>query len=280
MKGAFLWTLRRAAVVTYQEGCLGVAKGAAYSALLSFFPVLTAIAALLVQFRAQSVSNLLSRFFELTVPPGARDIVLTRFAIGGERPAEIIVAASLVSVWAASGVMLSLMEGFNAVYHVPVSRSLFRQRAIAAGLTFATAIPAIGAAALILSGSRTESAVISWFSGSAAEGLTGGIMLAGRATRLLITLAAVALLNVFLYRVGPNRVMTWRGVWPGAVVSTLLWLAATYLFRWYVANLADYNVFYGGTAAVIALIVWMYLLAVIMLYGCAYNAVRESLAAR
>jgi membrane protein len=279
VKADLFWMLRRAAVVTYEEGCLGIAKGAAYSALLSFFPVLTALAALLVQFRAQSVSNVISRFFELAVPPGARDIVLTRFAIGGERPAEILVAASLVSVWAASGVMLSLMEGFNAVYHVPVNRSFLRQRAVAAALTFGTALPALGAAAMILSGSRMETAVIAWFSGGVGEQLTEGILLAGRIGRILITLMGLATVYILLYRVGPNRVMTWDAVWPGAVVATLLSLAATSLFRWYVANLADYNVFYGGTAAVIALIVWMYLLAVIMLYGCAFNAVRESLAA-
>jgi membrane protein len=72
--------------------------------------------------------------------------------------------------------------------------------------------------------------------------------------------------------------MSWGGVWPGAIVATLLSLATTSLFRWYVANLAGYNVFYGGTAAVIALIVWMYLVAVIVIYGCAFNAVRETLA--
>jgi membrane protein len=278
VNGAILWTLRRAAVLTYEEGCLGIAKGAAYSALLSFFPVLTAIAALLVQFRAQSVSNVLSRFFELAVPPGTREIVLTRFAIGGERPAEIIVAASLVSIWAFSGLMQSFMEGFDAVYHVPVSRSFLRQQALGAGLAFVIALPAIGAAALILSGSRIETVVIAWLAGGSR--LTEGVLFTGRVTRIFITLAAVAVVHILLYRIGPSRVMTWRGVWPGAIVSTLLSLASTWLFRWYVENLAQYNVFYGGTAAVIALSVWMYLLAVIVLYGCAFNAVRESLAAR
>src|SRR5581483_6795605 len=46
---SYLWSLLRAASIgLYQDGCLGIAKGAAYSALLSFFPVLTTLAALLV----------------------------------------------------------------------------------------------------------------------------------------------------------------------------------------------------------------------------------------
>ena len=45
----FLWLLRRALIATLDDGCIGNAKGAAYSALLSFFPVLTSAATILVQ---------------------------------------------------------------------------------------------------------------------------------------------------------------------------------------------------------------------------------------
>jgi membrane protein len=68
-----------------------------------------------------------------------------------------------------------------------------------------------------------------------------------------------------------------RVVWPGAFLATALWLLATSAFAWYVRNIANYNVLYGSIAAVIALLVWMYLLALIALLGCEYNAVRERL---
>jgi membrane protein len=51
--------------------------------------------------------------------------------------------------------------------------------------------------------------------------------------------------------------------------------AATTGFAWYVRNIANYSVLYGSIGAVIALLVWMYLLSVIALVGCEYNAVRE-----
>jgi membrane protein len=66
-------------------------------------------------------------------------------------------------------------------------------------------------------------------------------------------------------------------VWPGAWLATILWLIATSGFAWYVRNIANYNVLYGSIGAVIALLVWMYLLAVIALVGCEYNAVRGRL---
>jgi len=71
---------------------------------------------------------------------------------------------------------------------------------------------------------------------------------------------------------GPNRPLRWRSVWPGAVLATVLWLGATTLFAWYARHIANYNVVYGGVAAVILLLVWMYVLAVIALIGCEFNA--------
>jgi membrane protein len=57
----------------------------------------------------------------------------------------------------------------------------------------------------------------------------------------------------------------------------VLWLLATSLFALYVRHIANYNVLYGSIGAVIALVVWMYVLSVISLFGCEYNAVRERL---
>ena len=56
---------------------------------------------------------------------------------------------------------------------------------------------------------------------------------------------------------------------------TVLWLLATQGFGWYVRHLANYNVLYGSIAAVIALLVWMYMLAVIALVGCELNVAIE-----
>jgi membrane protein len=60
-------------------------------------------------------------------------------------------------------------------------------------------------------------------------------------------------------------------------VATILWSAATMVFGWYVRNIANYNLLYGSIGAVIALLVWMYVLAVVALIGCEYNAVWEKL---
>jgi len=269
----WLVLLRRGALLLYDENGLAISKGAAYSALLSFFPVLTTIATLLVQARAPAVSEILSKFLTEVVPPGAQELVLTRFVVEGERPPLLLIGATLLSLYAASGVMLSLMEGFNAIYHVPVSQHWAKQRLVAAVLVFAAALPAVGASALMLLGNRTEHYVIETFGGFlAGEQIAGGLLLIGQIVRSLIAVGAVAVVTALLYKIGPNRAQPWARIWRGAIVAAVLWFLITVGFSWYVRNLANYNVMYGSVATVVALIVWMYILSAVILYGCAFNA--------
>ena len=109
------------------------------------------------------------------------------------------------------------------------------------------------------------------------EQLVGGVLWFGKIARYLIALGATVATTMLLYKFGPARPQRLGAIWPGSLIAALLWFAATLAFSWYVRNIADYNVLYGSIGAVIALILWMYLLAVISLYGCAYNAERERL---
>jgi len=111
---ALLWLLRRTLVASFDDGCFSIAKGAAYSALLSFFPVLTSAAAILLQTRAEFVSRTIEGFLSEIVPPGTEELVVRQFRVVGARPATLLVVAALISLWAASSVVKSLMEGFTA----------------------------------------------------------------------------------------------------------------------------------------------------------------------
>src|SRR5215470_17110 len=132
--GTFAWLLRRSVVGAADDNCFGIAKGAAYSALLSFFPVLTSAATLLVQTRANYVSKLLERVLAEIVPPGSESLVVEQFRVTGARPAAVLVAAALISVWAASSVVKSLIEGFQAAYRVPRNRGYFANSGVAIAL--------------------------------------------------------------------------------------------------------------------------------------------------
>jgi membrane protein len=270
--------LYRAFTASYEDNCFNIAKGAAYSAITAFFPVLASLAAILVQANAEAVSRVLSEFLFEVVPPGTEELVQYEFTARGQRPVWLLVIATLLSIWAASGAMISLMEGFQAAYRLPSGRPFLRNRAVAALLVLITALPAVGASVLIIFGAKTESMMFRWV-GVVPEGeqLKDWVTLAGRATRYGIALGTIVLVAALLYYFGPNRPMKFGNVWPGAILATVLWLGTTSGFGWYVRNIAKYNVLYGSIGAVVALLIWMYLLAIIALYGCEFNAESERL---
>jgi membrane protein len=273
------WGLfRQACVAGYEDNCFGIAKGVAYSLLLAFFPVLASIAAILAKVNAESVAHVFSRFLFEVVPPGSEELVSNQFAGKGQRPIWMILLAAAFSIWAASGAIVSLMEGFAAAYRLPSGRTFLKERAVAILLVFTAAVPAIGSSALILFGTRSERSMLGWFGVLPGAEIKTWVSLLGGLLRYVIALAATVLVTALMYCVAPNRPLKLRSVLPGAFLSTFLWLLVTSGFAWYVRNIANYSVLYGSIGAVIALLVWMYLGAVISLIGCEYNAVRERLA--
>jgi membrane protein len=274
---AHFWAvLRSAAVGAYRNNCFGIAKGAAYSALLSFFPVLTTAATLLVHARANEVARTIASFLYEVVPPGTEDVVRQLFVGYGERPASLLVIAVMLAVWAASGAVISLMEGFRAIYSIPSGRSFLRERGMAILLVFVSVLPVWGASALIVLGTRTERNLVYWLGVvPAGADLTGWLSLIGQTLRYGVAFGSFVLVTALVYYFGPNRKQTFHRVFPGALLATLLWLLATMAFGWWVRHVSNYNVLYGSVGAGLALLVWMYVLAVITLFGCEFNAVRE-----
>ena len=272
----FVWLLRQALEITYEENCLSVAKGAAYSGLLALFPTLTALAAVLVQVKARAVLDVISRYVAEILPPGTEEMVLTRFVIQGQRPTSLLVLAVLLALYAASGFMMSLIEGFNNVYREPAGRPWLKNRGVAALLVLCAALPFVAASALILFGTRSEESLLRWLQGvPAGEPLAAGLLWAAQVTRVLVAFGSVVLVSGLLYFIGPVHQQRWRDVWPGAWVASGLWWGLTYCFGWYVRNIASYNVMYGGLGAVIALLGWIYLISLATCIGCAFNAARQ-----
>ena len=265
--------LRQTLVSCYKDNILGIAKGAAYSALLSFFPVLTSLTAILVQANALAVSRNLSTLVFSVVPPGTEEIVRYNFTERGQRPIALLFVAILLSIWAASGLMMTLMEGFRAAYKIPEGRPFWPQRGMAALLVVISAFPLVAASSLIVFGARLESWILTQI-GLLRPGqqLLGWISFISLSARILVAVSGIVMGTSLLYYLGPNRPRRLRSVYPGAILATALWWLTTTLFGFYVRNIANYNVLYGSVGAVVALLVWMYLLSIIALFGCEFNA--------
>ncbi len=271
------WGLfRQASAAAYEDNCFGIAKGAAYSSLLSFFPVLASLAAILESVNANAVARVFSKLLFQVIPPGTEELVRSHFTARNQS-AWLILSATLLSTFAASGTMMTLMEGFQAAYRLPSGRQFLKQRAVAILLVFIVALPAVGSSVLIVFGARIEQWMLATLGLAPEEDLRTSVILAFGLLRYVVALTAIVLVTGLMYHTGPNRPMKFRSVLPGAILATVLWLLATSVFGLYVRHIANYNVLYGSIGAVIALLVWMYVLAVISLLGCEYNAVRERL---
>ena len=275
------YLLKQTLLSALDDGCFATAKGAAYSALLSFFPILTSAATILVQTRAEFVARTMAQFLQQIVPPGSEDIVVNQFRVKGQRPLSLLIVAGILSLWAASSVIKSLMQGFHAAYRTPRSRSFLHETGVAIAMVFLAAVPLVGASALVLFGGEAERAVLNGLAvDPILNPLAGLWQILSRVARYLLAFFATATLSAMLYYFGPYRRQRWARVWPGAILATLLWLGATSGFAWYIRNITNYNVLYGSIGTGIALLVWMYVLAAIAILGCEFNAECERMLSR
>jgi membrane protein len=272
------YLLHRSVIAASDDNCFNIAKGAAYSALLSFFPVLTSAAAILVQTRAQFVSKAIEDFLSQVVPPGSEYLVFRQFQVRGARPFLVLVVAGAISLWAASSVIKSLMEGFQAAYRVPRARGFWSRTGLSMALVLMSAVPLAAASVLLVFGSQIETGVLHWMKVDPLWNPFAWVwQLVSRLTRYAVAFATTILVTMLLYYFGPYRSQRFRALFPGAVLATMLWMLATNGFGWYVRHMAHYNVMYGSVGASIALLVWMYLIAAIALVGCEFNAEYERL---
>ncbi|MCC7342331.1 MAG: YihY/virulence factor BrkB family protein [Bryobacterales bacterium] len=269
---SLLFLLRRAFVASYSDNILLYAKSASYSGLLSFIPLVGTLAALLFQANAMAVSQILAQLLGDVVPPGTETLISSQFVAYGERPISLLIGAGAISLWSASSVLASLMEGFDACYRIPVQRSFWQQRGVAIMLVLIAGIPVLLASALIVFGEQAAFLLVARAGGAGGGSIGTGVQIALAAARNFIGFATSILVTTFLFYFGPNKHVRWRDAFPGAMVATVLWYLTVVVFAWYVRNIANYNVAYGSLGAGIALLVWMFAISVIALYGCEFNS--------
>ena len=230
------------------------------------------VAALIVADANALARRITALLYEFS-PPEVEQLLRSWFAEQHKHRASLRVLAVTLSLWAASGLMMSLMEGFQAAYEKKHSRGIVRHRLIAIALVVCSLLPAVGATALVIAGDHAEKSALQWLGMTGPESvLRPGVELAGRTVRYLVALVAVCSVTVMLYRFGAHIQAARRRLLPGAMLATGLWLALTQAFAWYVKNVANYRQLYGSIGAVIAFLVWMYLLALVAMAGCEFNA--------
>jgi membrane protein len=263
------WRLFRLSIWrAFEHDAFGTAKASAYSSIFTFFPALLVLGAILATLNRGEVYLREVSYALGTILPAGSSTVLAYLRGSADRPVGLLISSSLLTVWSASGVIISWMDGFRRAYQLPKTWGIVQERLISISLVLMAGLPLTFATILVAFGSRIELRIL-FLMGHEFGPL---ILLAWGAIRWGIAiLTSIAVIQLIYHNAVP-RTQPWHSVLPGAVLATAMWLISTALFGWYLQHYADYSVIYGSLGVGIALLVWMYLISLVVLIGAEFNA--------
>jgi membrane protein len=265
----FLSLLRRAVWRAFQHDAFAIAKASAYSSILTFFPSLLVLGSVLAA-RRNTQPFLLEISDALTKILPAGSTAAQAYLHGSTgRSVGLLVTTSVLTLWLASGVMISWMEGFRRCYELPKIWGLVKERLVALSLVVLAGIPLSCATILVAFGNRIETRILFHIG----REFSPYIYLMWMFLRWLIAITTSVSVIALIYHNAVPRTQPWHSVLPGATLATGLWFVVTMLFGWYVQNYADYSVIYGSLGVAIALLVWMYMISLVILIGAEFNAI-------
>ena len=268
----FFNLLKRSLLKAIEHDQFGIAKGAAYSAILTLFPAALLVASILVASQStEAFVREISYAVGKIMPQGTRSPIQAYFTGAQPRPLGMLISTSAVTLWTASGVMLSWVEGFHKAYEMTRKVSLVKERLTAFMLVFLAGVPMAFASFMVAFGNQIER----WMMYHSGHEFGAYIIGVATAVRWIIsTLTSIAVIAL-VYHHGVPRTQPWHRVLPGAILATVMWFLATVLFGVYLRHFGTYNLIYGSVATAIAVLVWLYLVSLVVLLGAEFNAQRH-----
>ena len=263
------WRLFRLSIWrAFEHDAFGTAKASAYSSIFTFFPALLVLGAVLATLNRGEVYLREVSYALGTILPAGSSTVLAYLRGSANKPVGLLVTTSLLTIWSASGVIISWMDGFRRAYQLPKTWGIVQERAISISLVLMAGIPLTFSTILVAFGSRIETRVL-FLIGHDFGPLI--LLLWGAIRWAIAILTSIAVIQLIYHNAVP-RTQPWHSVLPGAVLATAMWLLSTALFGWYLQHYADYSVIYGSLGLCIALLAWMYLISLVILIGAEFNA--------
>lgn len=246
--------------------CVTLSQAIAFNMFLAFFPLLLLALGLLsgTSLFPEAIREIPNRLMQI-LPPGSARVVAEYFVRRTVNPVRWISLGLGGTLLAGTQTMVGFMEAFRVIEGELLEPSYWKRQARALGLLCLTIVPMLAVVVLTVFGKQLRAWLIQR---TASPHFTHYVELIGYAA-LVFSLAMGVL--VLLYRIGRPGHVGYRDLLPGAAVATVLWWAVDISFGWYVRKM-PYDVLYRGLASAIGLLLWMFLTAMIVLLGAAYNA--------
>jgi membrane protein len=245
-----------------------MAAAIAYYALFSFFPVvLLMITVSSFFFSSATAQREVIAWAELYIPASG-DLVRANIGQILRVRGTVSIVALLGLLWSGSGVFTALDRAVNRAWNVTELRPFWQQKLLAFSMI-------VGAGALLLVSivsttffnviRRLRLPLTGWH-------LFGKWLMVPDLLSTLLPVTLTILIFLLIYRMLPGTTVRWSDVWLGALLTGLGWEVAKYLFTWYLANFASYNLVYGSVALLIAFLAWSYYTGLILILGAEFTA--------
>ena len=258
-----------------EDEILDRANGVAFNFILAIFPTIIFVFTLLPYITAffptintETVMTFLGDQVPESMYEGIRTIIEEILV---RKQGGLLSFGVIFAIFLSTNGMMALMRAFNACYRTSESRGTLKTRLIATALTFIMAIALFLAVVLLIVGELALEYVVenipdySWLD---VDSFALYLLLA---CRFLALFVAFFLAISCIYYFGPAIHYNWRFFSIGSIVATLLCLAVSYGFSFYITNFGTYNKVYGSIGALIALMVLIQLISIVLLIGYEVN---------
>jgi membrane protein len=250
-----------------EDRLLAVAAGVVFYGLLALFPAITALVSLYGLIADSSTVNDHIAFLGDFLPQGTFSIIEGQVARvlskGDIKLGSALLVGLLLAIWSANGGMKAIIDALNVVYDEKEKRGFFALNAVSLAFTVSGVVGILTAIGLVI-----VTPVILGMIGL--ESSTDLLIRFGRWPALAILLLfALAV----LYRYGPSRRSPkWRWISVGSILATVTWMTGSGLLSFYFANFGNYDATYGSLGAAIALMIWMWMSTIVILFGAELNS--------
>lgn len=257
----------RALVELVNSQDLTHAAAIAYYALLSLFPFLLLVISMLGSITADETDRLAVLTFVFRYFPTQLDFVSTQLDAFRQTRVQVGVAGSLALIWASLGVFGAITSAVNEAWGVEKQRSFWKHRMVSFLMLVGAGSVTILALLVV---SAVQVAESSWF----------GVMLfrfdwltnlQSFTIKYLATILQIIAVGLIFYWI-PNAKTRFRDVWVGAILTGLLWTAAFQGFSYYIRLNSRMTMIHGSIATVVVFLLWIYISAVILMYGVEFTA--------
>lgn len=256
---------------TYQriddDRLLATAGGVVFFGLLAIFPAVTALVSSYGLFADPSTISSNLQTLAAMMPEGSFQIVqdqVARVVSHGSGTLGVTFLFGLVlAIWSANAGVKAIFDALNVAYEEREKRSFIKLNMVSLAFTVGGIV-----ALLLMVGAVVAFPLALNHLGMAPESKLI-VALARWPLLFLILLVALAI----LYRFAPSRdAPRWQWLSLGAVIAALLWIAGSALLSWYLSEFANYNATYGSLGAAIGLMMWMWMSAIVIMFGAELNS--------